>query len=81
MSESNSYGALLPEGFSNVIEELFQRLKDARSAEQLMTRAIRCDDFIQASLKAGSITEEDAERLNAMFDQALGQKIQVLIPR
>lgn len=81
MSESNAFGTPLPKGISDAAQELFQRLNDARSAEQLMTQAIRCDDFIQASLNAGWITEEDAKRLSARFDQVLGQKIEVLVPR
>lgn len=81
MGESNAFGAPLPEGISNAAENLFQRLNDARSAEQLMTQAIRCDDFIEAGLNAGRITEEDAQRLSAQFDQVLGQKIQILAPR
>lgn len=81
MSESNTLGAPLPEGISDLAETLFQRLNNARSAEQLMTQPIRCNDFIEASLNAGRITEEDAARLSAQLDQVLGQKIQILIPR
>lgn len=60
---------------------LIRRLNDAHSPEQLMTRAMECDDFVCGLVDSEKMSSVDGERLHAIFDEALGARIRALFPK